>query len=84
MFCACRCLCTVAIPGGAGRSNELEFCITGRNRMCQPYMESATTLSDYEEQQEFPFFCRAAERHFQSLAGPSNESVDLKYDVLCL
>ena len=29
-------------------------------------------------------FCRAAERHFQSLAGPKNVSVDLKYDVLCL
>ena len=30
-------------------------------------------------------FCRAAERHFQSLAGPRNYvSVDLKYDVLCL
>ena len=29
-------------------------------------------------------FCRAAERHFQHLAGPINVSVDLKYDVLCL
>ena len=29
-------------------------------------------------------FRRAAERHFQCLAGPINVSVDLKYDVLCL
>ena len=28
-------------------------------------------------------FCRAAEIDFQSLAGPRNVSVDLKYDVLC-
>ena len=33
-----------------------------------------------EESQELP----AAERHFQSLAGPINVSVDLKYDILCL
>ena len=29
-------------------------------------------------------FCRAAERHFQRLAGTINVRVDLKYDVLCL
>ena len=52
--------------------------------MCQPYIESATALSGYdEESQEICRFCRAAERHFQRLAGPINESVDLKYDVLC-
>ena len=31
----------------------------------------------------FPRHGRAAERHFQRLAGPINVSVDLKYDALC-
>ena len=44
----------------------------------QPYIDND------EELQEFPFFCRAAERHFQRLAGAINVSVDLIYDVLCL
>ena len=58
--------------------------------MCQPYIESATALSDYyyyiddEEIVRISSFCRAAERHFHGLAGPRNVSVDLKYDVLCL
>ena len=52
--------------------------------MCQPYIESATALSDYyyiddEEIARISGFC-----HFQSLAGPTNVTVDLKYDVLCL
>ena len=29
-------------------------------------------------------FCWVAEMDFQSLAGPRNVSVDLKFDVLCL
>ena len=55
--------------------------------MCQTYIESATALIDNIDDEEIARicgFCRAAERHFQSLAGPTNESLDLKYDVLCL
>ena len=55
--------------------------------MCYPYIESATTLSDYIDDEEIARisgFCRAAEMDFQHLAGPINVSVDLKYDVLCL
>ena len=40
MFCACKCLCVV---------NKLELgevCIRGWNCMLQPYIESATALSD--------------------------------------
>ena len=52
-------------------------------QLCMPTLHrSATALSDYEELQEFPVFCRSAERHFQSLAGPRNVSVDLNYDVV--
>ena len=50
--------------------------------MLQPYIESATALSNYvddKEPQEFP-----AEMDFQQLAGPRNVSVDLNYDILCL
>ena len=42
--------------------------------MCQPYMRVLVALSDY-----FSFFCRAVERHFQSLSGPRNVSIKLKY-----
>ena len=55
--------------------------------MCQPYIESATTLSDYyyyEKIARISSFCQAAEMDYQRLAGPKNVSVDLKYDVLCL
>ena len=54
--------------------------------MCQPYVVSATALSDYYDEKIIGIsgFCRAAERHFQSLAGPKTGSVDLKYNVLCL
>ena len=34
------------IPVWVWRSNGLNFCIGGRNHMLQPYIESATTLSD--------------------------------------
>ena len=37
-----------------------------------------------KKSQEFPGFVGAAERNFQSLAGPRNVIVDLKYDILCL
>ena len=53
-------------------------------------LESATALADYyyyiddEEIARISGFCWAAERHFQSLAGPKNVSIDLKYDDLCL
>ena len=55
--------------------------------MLQPYIESATALSDYyinDEKRKNFRFCRTAEMDFQHLAGPRNVSVDLKYDVLCL
>ena len=55
--------------------------------MCQTYIESSTAFIydiDDEEIARICVFCRAVERHFQSLAGPTNESLDLKYDVLCL
>ena len=39
---------------------------------------------DDEEIARISSLCRAAERHFQSLAGPRSVSVDLKYDILCL
>ena len=42
MFCACECLCSV-YP----LELRLEFCISGWNRMLQPYIESDTALSDY-------------------------------------
>ena len=47
MFCAYECLCT-AYPFESGEV-MLEFCISGQNRMCQPYIESATALSDITE-----------------------------------
>ena len=65
----------------------LEFCIGGQNRMLQPYIESATALSDDIDDEEITrisVFCRAAEIDFQHIDGPRNVSVDLKYDVLCL
>ena len=56
--------------------------------MLQPYVESATALSDYyvddEEISRISCFCRAAEMDFHHLARPRNVSVDLKYDVMCL
>ena len=54
--------------------------------MLQPYIESATALSDYyyEKIARISEFCRAAEMYFQYLAGPRNVSIDLKYNVLCL
>ena len=53
--------------------------------MSQPYIESATALSDYYEKiARISGFCQAVEMDFQHLAGPRNVSVDLKYDVLCL
>ena len=55
--------------------------------MCQLYRESATAFSDYyiddHEISRISGFCRAAERHLKSLAGPRNVNVHLKYDVLC-
>ena len=55
--------------------------------MCQPYIGSATALSDDINVEEIAIisgFCRAVEMDFQRLDGPRNVSVDLKYDVLCL
>ena len=52
--------------------------------VCHPYIESATALSDYyndEEIARISGFCWASEMDFQCLAGPTNVSVDLKYDV---
>ena len=48
---------------------------------CQPYIESATALSDDIDDEEIArisSFCWVAERHFQRLAGPINVSIDLK------
>ena len=54
--------------------------------MLQPYIESATTLSDDDDEEiaRNSLFCRAVERHFQRLSGPRNVNVDLKFDILCL
>ena len=53
--------------------------------MCQPYIESATALADYDEElQEFLVFVGPHKWTFSVLAGPRNVSADLKYDVLCL
>ena len=46
--------------------------------------ESATALSDVDEEHKNFVFCRVTEMDFQCLAGPINVSVDLKYVVLCL
>ena len=45
----------------------------------EPYRESASELSDIDDEEiaRISGFCRAAERHFQSLAGPRNVSVDM-------
>ena len=55
--------------------------------MLQPYIESTTTLSDYNTDDEeiaiIFCFCRSAKMDIQRLGGPRNVSVDLKY-VLCL
>ena len=34
---------------------KTEVCISGWNSTCQPYIDSATTLSDYEEPHDFQF-----------------------------
>ena len=53
--------------------------------MCHPYLESATTLSDYDEEiTRISCFCWSAEMDFQCLVRPRSVSVDLKYDVLFL
>ena len=55
--------------------------------MLQPYIESATALSDYIDDEEIArisVFCWAAEMDFHHLARPRYVSVDFKYDVLCL
>ena len=62
--------------------------------MCYPYLESATTLSDYyyyyyyyiddEKIARISRFCQSVKLDFQRLDGPRNVSVDLKYDVLSL
>ena len=57
--------------------------MSGWNSTCQPSIQSATALSD-EEIARISGYGGAAERHFQSMAGPKNVSIDLKYDVLCL
>ena len=47
--------------------------------MCYPYIESAITLSDYNEEiARISRFCRVAEIDFHHLARPTNVSVDLK------
>ena len=51
--------------------------------MCQPYIESATAISDIDDE-EIARICRAAKINFHRLARTRNMSVDLKYDVLCL
>ena len=53
--------------------------------MCHPYLESATALSDIDDEEvaRFSGFCLAAEMDFHCLARPTNVSVDLKYDILC-
>ena len=62
MFCVCECLCT-AYPLEPGEV-RLEFCISGWNRMRQPYMESTTALSDYEFIARNDSFWRAPEIDF--------------------
>ena len=52
--------------------------------MCQPYIESATTPSDYEKFAKISGFCWAAEMDFHHLAGHRVVSVHLQYDILCL
>ena len=54
--------------------------------MCHPYIESATAISDYsdEEPQNFRVFFRAADMDFHRLVGLRNVSVDFKYDLLFL
>ena len=55
--------------------------------MLQPYIESATALSDYidneEGPQEFPFFLSGGRNGLPTLSW-THVSVDFKYDVLCL
>ena len=81
--------CLHKVPLKVGLIKELTVsCIGGWNSACQPYIKSATALYEYyiddEEIARISGLCQAAERHFQSLGGPRNVSVDLKYDVLCL
>ena len=47
-------------------------------------LTSAMMILMNEEIVRITGFCWAADGHFQSLAGPRNVRVDLKYDVLCL
>ena len=51
-----------------------------------PTLHRECALSDIDDEEiaRITGFCLAAERHFLSLAGPRNVSVDLKYDILCL
>ena len=49
--------------------------------MCQPYIESATALSDYdEESQKFPVLSGCG-KELPALSWTHNVSIDLKYDV---
>ena len=50
--------------------------------MLQPYIESATALSDINDEEMV--YCRSAEMDFHRLAGPRNVSVNLNYDFLYL
>ena len=55
----------------------------------EPYVESATTLTGYDEEIErkFPFLVGGGgggEIDFHRLTKPKNMSVNSKYDVLCL
>ena len=54
--------------------------------MLQPYIESATALSDIDGKEitRTSLFCWVAEKDFHHLARPRNITLDLKYDVLCL
>ena len=48
--------------------------------MCQPYIEDTTVLADYIDDEEIArisWFCQAAEIDFQSLAGPTNMSIQV-------
>ena len=44
---------------------RLEFCISGWNRMLQPYIESAPHSDDDEQITRISCFCRLAEMDFQ-------------------
>ena len=72
----------LSLPKEPPEFGLVEVCIGGWSSACQPYIESAAALSDYEFIARNDGFWRALEIDFRCETKATKVMVDLKLDAL--